>query len=66
MKSTLKIALVAISFAFLTACGGGSSTETTTTDSTTTTTTTTTTTAPADNQAAQDSTATGDSAKVNQ
>lgn len=33
MKSSLKFALVIVSFAFLTACGGGASTEATTTDS---------------------------------
>jgi outer membrane biogenesis lipoprotein LolB len=63
MKSTLKIALFAISFAFLTACGG--TTETTTTE-TPAETTTTETTAPTETPAVQDSTTTGDSAKVNQ
>lgn len=64
MKSTLKIALVAISFAFLTACGG--TTETTTTETPTTDSTqTTTTTTPAEPQATQDTTK-KDSTNVNQ
>jgi len=62
MKSTLKIALIAISFAFLTACGGGSSTETTA-DSTATTPAATT---EPETPAANDSTATGDTTKTNQ
>lgn len=60
MKSSLKFALVVVSFAFLTACGGAS-TETTTTDSTAVAPTETA--APVETPVATDSTAVSDTTK---